>query len=112
VVVTVSGVPSNGVEFAVPVINAITPTSGPVGTLVTIIGSGFGATQGSGVVAIDGTAMQVVNWNDAEIQAAVATGMTALIRTRRLRKAKPCRTTRRYTCAQGGGVKPEEFDPQ
>ena len=49
-VVTVGGVASNGVSFTVtvpaPRITSLTPTSGAVGTAVTITGTNFGATQG------------------------------------------------------------------
>ncbi len=48
VVVTVSGVTSNGVSFTVsPNITSLSPTSGPVGTSVTITGTTFGANQGT-----------------------------------------------------------------
>ncbi len=50
VVVTVGGVASNGVNFAMtapaPSITSLNPTSGLVGTSVTIAGANFGATQG------------------------------------------------------------------
>jgi IPT/TIG domain/Bacterial Ig-like domain (group 2)/Beta-propeller repeat/Galactose oxidase, central domain len=76
ITVTVSGVASNGVRFNVSSTAYITPQSGPTGTLVTIGGSGFGATQGTGLVSINGTPMQVVSWSDGLILAAVATGTT------------------------------------
>ena len=76
IIVTVSGVASNGVRFTVPAIGNVTPQSGPLGTLVDIAGSGFGATQGSGVASINGTAMNVVSWSDSEILAAVTSGTT------------------------------------
>jgi IPT/TIG domain len=72
--VNVSGAASNAVPFSVPIIADITPNSGPVGALVTIDGSGFGASQGSGSVSINGTPMQVLSWDDSLILAAVATG--------------------------------------
>nr|HEV7955404.1 IPT/TIG domain-containing protein [Candidatus Acidoferrales bacterium] len=53
VVVTVSGAASNGVQFAVPSISEVSPNSGAIGELITILGSGFGATQGSGTVSIN-----------------------------------------------------------
>ena len=51
VVVTVSGVPSNGMSFTVipaPTITGLSPTSGAVGTTVTISGTNFGTSQGTG----------------------------------------------------------------
>ena len=40
---------------AVPAIQLMTPQSGPVGTLVAIVGSGFGASQGTSTVTFNGT---------------------------------------------------------
>jgi hypothetical protein len=54
----------------------VDPVSGSAGTLVTITGIGFGATQGSGSVSIGGTPMYVVSWSDSAIVAAVAGGTT------------------------------------
>jgi hypothetical protein len=58
VVVTVGGVASNGVTFtvvAVPNITSLSPTSGAVGAAVSVNGTNFGATQGSGTVKFNGT---------------------------------------------------------
>src|SRR5438552_1782027 len=56
VVVTVSGAASNGVTFTVfPSVSTLSPTSGPVGTSVTISGLNFGSTQGSSTVKFNGT---------------------------------------------------------
>lgn len=56
VVVTVGGVASNGVNFTVtPSITSLSPTSGPVGTSVTITGTTFGSTQGTSTVTFNGT---------------------------------------------------------
>jgi hypothetical protein len=76
-VVTVSGATSNSVLFTVPAIAELSPYSGPVGTLVTIGGSGFGATQGSGSVSINSTPMQVLSWSDSVIVASAANGTTS-----------------------------------
>ena len=57
VVVTVGGLASNGVSFTVtvpPSITSLSPTSGPVGTAVTITGSNFGATQGTSTIRFNG----------------------------------------------------------
>src|SRR5579864_3246893 len=61
VVVTVGGVASNGVSFTVttaaaPSISGVSPTSGAVGTSVTISGANFGSTQGTSTVKFNGTA--------------------------------------------------------
>ncbi len=65
----------NGPPAQAPIeITGVDPASGAVGTLVTITGTGFGASPGS--VAIDGTPMNIVSWSDSSIVAAVASGTT------------------------------------
>lgn len=60
-----------------PSITSISPTSGPVGTLVTITGSGFGTTQGSSTVSLNTTSAGVVNWSDTSILALVPTAASS-----------------------------------
>jgi RHS repeat-associated protein len=62
-----------------PIITSINPPSAPVYGLITLIGSGFGASQNVGrpVVMISGTAAEVVSWTDTTIDAQVSYG-TAL----------------------------------
>ena len=77
VVVTVTGVPSNGVSFTLlpsPSIASLSPTSGAVGASVTIVGSNFGATQGSGNVWLGSTYGVVTSWSDTQVIATVASG--------------------------------------
>ena len=77
VVVTVSGVASNGVAFTVltaPTIGSLSPTSGVVGTLVTITGTNFGASQGASTVTFNGTTASVSSWSATSITAAVPSG--------------------------------------
>jgi hypothetical protein len=57
-----------------PTITSLSPTSGPVGTAVTINGSNFGATQGSSVVRFNGTAAAASSWSATRIVAAVPSG--------------------------------------
>ncbi len=80
VVVTVGGQSSNGVAFTVsasaPAITNLNPTSGAVGTSVTITGTNFGATQGSSTVTFNGTAAAVTSWSATSIIATVPTGAT------------------------------------
>jgi hypothetical protein len=62
VVVTVNGVPSNGVTFTVlptPNITSLTPASGRVGATVTIAGTNFGAAQGLYVISALGRGLGV-----------------------------------------------------
>src|SRR5215468_4832465 len=71
-----SGVWSAPVNFTVvtPVVNSVTPGSGMAGTQVTFIGTGFGATQGSGNVWLGSTYGIVVSWSDTQVVATVASG--------------------------------------
>ena len=80
VVVTVGGVASNGVSFTVtsssgsgPAITSLSPTSGPVGTAVTIAGTNFGST---GTVTFNGTVATTTNWSATSIATSVPTGAT------------------------------------
>ncbi|HLW89202.1 MAG TPA: IPT/TIG domain-containing protein [Terriglobales bacterium] len=74
-----SGLTSNPVPFTVNTasINAVSPTSGLPGTQVTITGSGFGATQGSGNVWLGTDTGVVTSWSDGQVVATVATGSTS-----------------------------------
>ena len=69
VVVSVSSTASNGMSFtvALPTISSLSPSSGAVGTSVTIIGSNFGATQGSSTVTFGGTATTPTSWSATSI---------------------------------------------
>jgi hypothetical protein len=79
VVVTVGGVASNGVAFTVvipPSITSLSPTSGPVGTAVTISGTNFGASQGTSTISLNGTQLPVTNWTATSIATFVPNGAT------------------------------------
>jgi len=79
VVVSVGGVPSNGVLFTVtaaPVITTVNPTGGPVGTSVTISGSNFGSSQGTSTLTFNGTAATPTSWSSTSIVAPVPAGAT------------------------------------
>ncbi len=77
VVVTVAGVASNGVVFTIaPSITSLSPTSGPVGTAVTITGTNFGATQGSSTVTFNGTTAVPTSWSNTSISVPVPGGAT------------------------------------
>jgi trimeric autotransporter adhesin len=78
VVVTVGGVASNGVNFSVaPNITSLSPTSGGVGTLVTISGTSFGSSQGTSTVSFNGTAAAPTSWGSGSIIVLVPSGATA-----------------------------------
>ena len=78
VVVTVSGQPSNGVEFTVtgtggsgPAIGTVSPVLGPEGTVVTVRGANFGPTADMGGVSFNGVWASVSSWSDTEIRVPV-----------------------------------------
>ena len=78
------GAASNSVSFTVTVpvptasISSITPTSGPVGTSVTIAGASFGS---AGAVSIGGSNAAVTSWSATQIVATVPAGLTAGAKT-------------------------------
>src|SRR5258708_1887022 len=77
VVVNASGVNTNGKSFTVvaaPSIASLTPTSGAVGTSVTVAGSNFGTTQGSSTVKFNGTMATITSWGASSIAATVPSG--------------------------------------
>lgn len=81
VIVTVGGMASNGLSFAVsptgPEITSLNPNVGPVGTAVTISGSNFASSQGSSTVSFGGTnATTITSWTATSIVADVPSGAT------------------------------------
>src|SRR5216684_1412130 len=58
-------------------VTTMSPTSGPVGTLVTIVGTHFGTTQGSSTVSLNGTSAAVVTWSDSTISVLVPSGASS-----------------------------------
>jgi len=91
VVVTVNGLASNGASFTVstaaPSISSISPTSGPIGSSVTIAGSNFGASQNGTVFFTQANhalvPAVVTSWSDTSITVTVpgtaATGNVKLL---------------------------------
>ena len=72
-----SGVWGNSVAFTVitPVITNVSPTTARAGDSITITGTGFGSTQGSGSVWLGSKlAASYVSWSDTQIVATVASG--------------------------------------
>ncbi len=67
---------ASGAGGTSPSITSLSPTSGLIGTSVTITGTNFGATQGTSVVKFNGTAATVTSWNATSITATVPTGAT------------------------------------
>ena len=68
---------NNPLAPAPPILTGVSPTSGAAGTQVTITGSGFGATQGSGTAWLGSTLGSVVSWSDSQVVANVSTGSTS-----------------------------------
>jgi len=65
------------VTIPTPVITSINPTSGPIGTSVTITGANFGVTQGASTLKFNGvTATSITSWSDTQIIAVVPAGAT------------------------------------
>ncbi len=80
VVVTAGGLTSNGVLFTVataPVISGLSPSFGSVGTPITIVGAGFGATQGSSSVSFNGVPATATIWSQTSITVKVPVGATS-----------------------------------
>jgi RHS repeat-associated protein len=78
--VNVNGVDSNSDFFFTmpkPVITAMTPSGGPVGTLVQISGSGFGATRDPGSTVGLNINASVATWSDSFITATIPTGASS-----------------------------------
>jgi hypothetical protein len=72
--VTVDNDTSNGMWFAPngrPQVTAISQTMAPPGTSVTILGTGFGATQRTGWVTFGGRPAPVISWSSTRIVAIV-----------------------------------------
>ncbi len=71
-----NGVWSNAIGFNVniPQISSISPSAGAPGTAVTIYGSGFGTSQGSGTVTLGSMNGVVSSWGDTQVVAEVASG--------------------------------------
>lgn len=59
-----------------PLITSITPTSGTVGTAVTITGKNFGAAQRNGLVKFNNLLATVSSWNNTTINATIPSGAT------------------------------------
>jgi YD repeat-containing protein len=53
--------------YPVPQITSLSPASGAVGSVVIIAGSGFGATQGSSTLTLNGTTVAASAWSNSSI---------------------------------------------
>ena len=59
-----------------PAITNLSPASGLIGTSITINGTNFGATQGTGTVTFNGTSATPTTWTNTSIVAAAPSGTT------------------------------------
>jgi sugar lactone lactonase YvrE len=76
-VVTVNGQTSNPVAFTVlpqAAVTGISPTSGPVGTLVTISGKNLVDYENKGTVTLNGESLPILSETSTAIQVAIPTG--------------------------------------
>jgi YD repeat-containing protein len=77
IVATVRGVASNAMSFTVtPGISSLSPSSGAVGSSITITGTNFGANQGTSTVSFNGTTATPTSWSNTSIVAPVPAGAT------------------------------------
>src|SRR6266567_3467715 len=78
VTVTEDSVTSGGAQFTVieaVSVTAVSPSVGPIGSTITIIGAGFGSTQSNSTANLYGvTATSIVSWSDTQIVAVVPAG--------------------------------------
>lgn len=75
VIVKVGTQASNPMQFNVgTAITGISPSSGAPGTMVTVNGAGFGATQGSSTITFNGVAASPTSWSDGSIAVPVPSG--------------------------------------
>ena len=77
VVVTVSGIASNGVLFTfTPNISGLSTNQAPAGTPVTVTGTNFGSTQGTSTVTFNGKTAPATTWSATSIVVNVPAGAT------------------------------------
>jgi hypothetical protein len=74
-VVTVAGRPSNSVAFTMVPRVTVSPGTRPVGTLLTLGGQHFGATQGASTVTFGSVAATPTAWSDTSISVPVPSGL-------------------------------------
>ncbi len=79
VIVNINGLPSNSAQFTVSQglkITSLSPFSGTVGTVVTITGTGFGASQGASSVQFGFLNATPTSWSNTTIIVAIPAGAT------------------------------------
>jgi hypothetical protein len=66
-----------GSGSSAPVITSLSATTGPIGSQVTIFGSGFGGSQNGSVVILNGTPVTINTWGATSISITIPTGATS-----------------------------------
>ncbi len=74
---TFDGVSINTTADPTPVITVVSATTGSIGSQVTITGSNFGASQGAGLVTVNGSPLAINFWSSTSIVATIPTGATS-----------------------------------
>lgn len=78
VIVTVNDTPSAPSAFTVPAtITAVAPQIGTGGDLVSLTGSGFGASQGTSTLTLGGVTINAITWADNQVQFEIPDDVTA-----------------------------------
>ncbi len=60
-----------------PIIDMVGPNAGVPGTSVTIIGSGYGDSQGSSIISLNGVALTVLSWSTDRIVVVIPSGASS-----------------------------------
>jgi hypothetical protein len=58
-------------------IEGVEPATGPVGTLITVTGNGFGFSQGNSTITVNGLPLDVIDWSNTEIMANIPAGASS-----------------------------------
>lgn len=74
---TFDSVSVNSATTPAPVISSVSATTGAIGGQVVISGMGFGASQGSGMVLLNGAQATISAWSDTTITITIPAGATS-----------------------------------
>ena len=91
-----------------PAISTILPSTGGIGTSVTITGSSFGDTQGQSVVTFNGISARITNWSSGSIVAKAPRGLTPGIATIVVSVSQTASNGVQYTVTQPLFVTPNQ----
>jgi hypothetical protein len=74
---TFDNVSINSAAAPAPVISSVSATTGAVGSQVVITGTGFGVSQGSSAVMLNGVQVTITAWSDTSITIKIPSGATS-----------------------------------